>query len=616
MVELLNFGADSTQNLRGNNTMRSWALFAILCIAGVSADNLVSAQAVVQGTVLKTLYSFGNEDCVAGTFNYPQGGGALVQATNGELYGTTYGGGACGYGTAFKITRGGDLITLHHFCRQAGCPDGSFPYFGLALATDSNLYGITDEGGAHGHGTIFQMTPSGKLVTFYSFCAQNQCRDGSDPYAGLVLGADGNLYGTTRTGGTHGSGTIFRITLKGQLTTLYSFTGGSDGANPQATLVRANDGNFYGTTYGGASNNGTVFKITPSGTLTTLHSFNGRDGGASQAGLIQAADGNLYGTSKFGGAPQEGTVFKITTGGNLTTVYEFTGSEGSSPNSALIQAADGNLYGTTEGGGSAGHNGTIFNITLSGEYFELYEFPSSVYGNNLYAGLVQATDGGLYGPTQLGGAAGDGMIFRLCTSLCPFVEPLPTSAPAGTVISISGTHLAGAASVTFNGTPAAFRVVGESEIRAVVPTRATTGTVEVTLPSGILSRNVPFTVNATPNCNQWDVSGSWPVVQSNGFNYTFSLQQNGTVVTGTATGGGPPATIQGTMQGSEFSVTVYWAAEGYGLYTAAMTAAGELTNGTTYNLSNPSSTATWTTTALFKCPATSSIAASDQPFGL
>jgi uncharacterized repeat protein (TIGR03803 family) len=596
--------------------MRNWALFAILCTAWVSADNLARAQALVPGTVVNTLYSFGSHDCVAGTFNYPQGGGALVQATNGELYGTTYGGGACGYGTAFKITTSGDLITLHNFCTRADCPDGSFPYFGLVLATDSNLYGITDQGGAHGHGTIFQMTPSGKLITFYSFCAQNQCLDGSDPYAGLVLGADGNLYGTTRAGGTKGGGTVFRITLSGTLTTLYSFTGGSDGANPQATLVQANDGNFYGTTYGGASNYGTVFKITPSGTLTTLHSFNGGDGGASQAGLIQAADGNLYGTSKFGGASQDGTVFKITTGGNLTTLYEFAGSDGSWPNSALMQAADGNLYGTTETGGPGGYNGTIFKITPSGEYLELYELPSSGYGNNLYGGLVQATDGGLYGQTQLGGAASDGMIFRLCTGLCPFVEPMPTSAPAGTAISILGTDLAGATRVTFNGTVAAFRVIGVSEIRAIVPTRVTTGTIQVTIPSGTLSSNVPFTVNATPSCNQWDVSGSWPVVQSNGFNYTFSVQQNGTVVTGTAMGDGPPATIQGTMQGSEFSVTVYWAAGGYGLYTATMTAAGELTRGSTYNLSNPSSTATWTTTALFKCPAASTIATPGRSVGL
>ena len=477
--------------------MKIWAFLAILCTAWVSADNLATAQPVAPGTVVSTLYNFGNDDCVSGTFNYPQGGGTLLQASNGKLYGTTYGGGTCGYGTIFSITNSGDLVTLHRFCTQTGCPDGSFPYFGLVLAIDHNLYGITDQGGAHGHGTIFQMTPTGRLITFYSFCAQNQCQDGSDPYAGLVLGTDGNLYGTTRNGGTNGGGTVFSITPSARLTTLYSFTGRSDGANPQATLVQANDGNFYGTTYGGASNYGTVFKITPSGTLTTLHSFNGTDGGASQAGLIQAADGNLYGTSKFGGASQTGTVFKITTGGTLTTLYEFTGPDGSGPNSALMQAADGNLYGTTEAGGTPLHDGTIFKITPSGQYLKLYEFPSSGFGNNLYGGLVQATDGGLYGQTQLGGATSNGMIFRLCTSLCPFVEPMPASASAGTFISIFGTDLAGATSVTFNGRAGAFRVVGVSEISAIVPTGATTGNIQVTLPSGTLSSNVPFTVNGT-----------------------------------------------------------------------------------------------------------------------
>jgi uncharacterized repeat protein (TIGR03803 family) len=274
-------------------------------------------------------------------------------------------------------------------------------------------------------------------------------------------------------------------------------------------------------------------------------------------------------------------------------------------------AAKGNLYGTTEGGGTSGHDGTIFKITPSGGYLELYEFPSSGFGNNLYGGLVQATDGGLYGRTQLGGAASDGMVFRLCISLCPFVEPFPTSAPAGTVIRILGTDPAEATGVTFNGTVAAFRVVGATEIRAHVPAKDATGTIQVTLPSGTLSSNVPFTVTATPKCNQWDVSGTWPVVQSNGFNYTFSLQQDGIIVTGTATGDGPPATTQGTMQGSEFLVTVYWAAGGYGLYSATMSAAGQLTNGSGYNLSNPSSTATWSTTASFKCPATPAIVTPD-----
>jgi uncharacterized repeat protein (TIGR03803 family) len=604
MVELLYFGAVSTQHLRGSYIMKIWRFLAILCTVWASTNNVATAQAVVPGTVASTLYSFGNDDCVAGTFNYPQGGGALVQATNGKLYGTTYGGGICGYGTVFSITNSGDLITLHRFCTQTGCPDGSFPYFGVVLATDSNLYGITDQGGAHGHGTIFQMTPTGRFITFYSFCAQTQCLDGSDPYGGLVLGSDGNLYGTTRNGGTNGGGTIFRVTLGGSLTTLYSFTGGSDGAKPAATLVQANDGNFYGTTYGGASNNGTIFKITPTGTLTTLHTFNGTDGGASESGLMQAADGNLYGTSKFGGASQTGTVFKITTAGNLTTLYNFTGQDGAGPNSALMQAADGNLYGTTEGGGTSGHNGTIFKIDPSGQFLKLYEFPSSTFGNNLYGGLVQATDGGLYGQTQLGGSAGDGMIFRFCTSLCPFVQPFPTSASPGTVISLLGSDLAGATSVTFNGTVAAFQVVGLTEIRAYVPTNAT-GTIQVTLPGGTLSSNVPFTVNAASACSQWNVSGSWAVAQSNGFNDIFSIQQNGVVVTGTATDGGAPATIQGTMQGSEFLATVYWSTGGYGLYSATMTEDGKLTNGSGFNLSNPASTATWTTRAVFTCSATS-----------
>ncbi len=215
---------------------------------------------------------------------YPEAG--LVQATDGNLYGTTYEGGANNYGTVFKITPSGTLTTLYSFCSPVGCPDGdgANPLAGLLQATNGNLYGTTSGGGTNSEGTVFEITPAGELTTLYSFCSQVGCTDGGNPYAGLLQATNGDLYGTTYGGGAGIRGTVFKITPSGMLTTLYSFCqqggGCSDGASPAAGLVQATNGNFYGTTqYGGVDGYGTVFKITPSGTLTTLHSFeNAPDG--------------------------------------------------------------------------------------------------------------------------------------------------------------------------------------------------------------------------------------------------------------------------------------------------------------------------------------------------
>ncbi len=245
------------------------------------------------------------------------------------------------------------LTTLHSFAGQP--TDGAYPYAVLIQATDGNFYGTTGNGGANSSGTVFRLTPAGALTTLYSFCPQPGCADGEDPFAGLVQATDGNFYGTADAGGTHngnclsGCGTIFEVTAGGKLTTLHSFDA-SDGAFPSAGLVQASDGNFYGTTWGGGTYNaycpygcGTVFEITPSGTLTTLHSFAGypTDGASPHAGLIQANDGNLYGTTEFGGASGScsigcGTVFKITASGRLTMLHSFDSSDGGFPTAGLV----------------------------------------------------------------------------------------------------------------------------------------------------------------------------------------------------------------------------------------------------------------------------------------
>jgi MYXO-CTERM domain-containing protein len=238
--------------------------------------------------------------------------------------------------------------------------------------------------------------------------------DGLQPRAGLLRASDGNFYGTTSLGGSAGGyGTVFRITPAGVLTTLYSF-GLADGHAPQGALVEGPDGNFYGVTNtGGPDNAGTVFKITPSGTLTTLHAFNISDGDLPAAGLTLGGDGNFYGTTMCGGPSSTcyGTIFKITPGGSFTTLRFFSSADGGgAPTAAMTVGSDGNLYGTADP--------VIFKITLSGAYTPLYQFGFS----GPLSGLTLANDGNFYGVTANGGANNAGSVFQMT--------------PAGTVTTI------------------------------------------------------------------------------------------------------------------------------------------------------------------------------------
>ncbi len=384
--------------------------------------------------ILTTLHSFSGPDG-----GYPTAG--LIQGREGNFYGTTTEGGASNDGTIFKITPAGMLTTLNSFYLTAG----DFSEAPLVQASDGNFYGTAASGGFHGVGSVFKITPSGTLTGLYSFCSLSKCSDGDAPYAWLVQGSDGNLYGTTPYGGTNNGGTVFKITLSGTLTTLYSFcsqSNCSDGAEVYAGLVLASDGNFYGTTaYGGANDDcsgvhdpgcGTVFKITPDGTLTTLYSFCSQPGCADGQypfnGVIQARGGNFYGvTTSAGGncSPNCGTVFKITPAGELTTLYTFCSQsgcpDGNQPAAPLVQASDGNFYGTTELGG-ANNDGTLFKITPGGTLTTLHSF-DGIDGAYPEGGLVQGLPGTFYGTTPSGGANNEGTVFRLTIvrtcSVCP-----------------------------------------------------------------------------------------------------------------------------------------------------------------------------------------------------
>jgi uncharacterized repeat protein (TIGR03803 family) len=382
---------------------------------------------VTPSGVFNVIYAFTNGLDGA----YPRA--ALIVGSDGNFYGTAAYGGSNGVGTVFKMSTSG-VFTLLCSLRTNNI-DGQHLEAALVEGSDGDFYGTTAYGGASGGGTVFKITPTGVLTTLRSFTGSGT--DGSEPTAPLIQGPDGNFYGTTAYGGTRGSGTVFRITPQGVWTNLHSFTNGIDGALPWAALVLGTDGNFYGTTYsGGTYGYGTIFTITSAGALTPLYSFsNGTDGGEPYAALVQGDNGNFYGTSHgasnlYPGTNSIGTVFEITPWGYLTTLYSFTnGVDGANPTAGLILGKDGKFYGAAELGGIIGWGGsigqigrilagtqgwgTIFTLTQDGGFAPLFVFAGGSEGQNPGAGLIQAANGLFYGVTERGGTNDDGTVFQM-----------------------------------------------------------------------------------------------------------------------------------------------------------------------------------------------------------
>ena len=332
--------------------------------------------------------------------------GIIAQGRDGNLYSGSSAGGVLGYGAAYKITPAGVPTTLYSFSDNG---DGSYPYGGLTLGTDGNFYGTAYSGGFGGarYGTVFKETPGGAFSILYTFADGT---DGALPISPPIQGTDGNFYGTTCTdcngSAATGFGSIYRITTSGTFSVLYTCDGTICYA-PEGPLVQGTDGNFYGTSaYGGGFGN--IFKITSAGKLTVLYNFDSTHGAYPIAGLVQGSDGNFYGTTVDGGSKGAGVVFKITPTGKITVLHNMNGAtDGSAPYAGLVQATDGNLYGANEAGGAVsfdcpGGCGTLFKVTTKGAFSILYNFDQTT-GQLPYSALMQHTNGLIYGGTQLGG---------------------------------------------------------------------------------------------------------------------------------------------------------------------------------------------------------------------
>jgi uncharacterized repeat protein (TIGR03803 family) len=358
----------------------------------------------------------------------PYGGPSLDRF--GNVYGTTYAGGAFGAGSVYQLSLRNSFWKFTRLYSFKAGSDGTGPGFGtLAIAADCALFGTTEGGG--NFGVAFELRPtantcptSGATWTESVVHSFGSGSDGAQPIGGLVLDAAGNFYGTTSLGGASGNGTVFKATRSGQTWTespIYSFTGGNDGTNPPAGVTLDAQGNLFGTTsFGGANMVGVVYELSPSGsgwTQKVLYNFQGQNDGQYPVGGVVHRAGKIYGGTFSGGVNGGGTVYELSpsgTGWKLTTLHSFTGSFGG-PYNKLIFDANGNLYGTTNGDGANG-KGSVFKLTPSNgtwTFTDLYDFTGGDDGGTPYGSLAVDAQGNIFGTADLGGTKNLGVVFEI-----------------------------------------------------------------------------------------------------------------------------------------------------------------------------------------------------------
>ena len=356
----------------------------------------------------------------------------------GNLYGTTLSGGPDGYGVVYKLNRQGTEYSYHLLYSFTGYEDGDDIQYGIAIGPDGKLYGAATQS-LNGYGSVFSLSPRPTLckvascrwrfALLHTFMGRP---DGAYPYgtSKLVFRQDGTIYGSTYFGGVVGYGTIYQLKnsiLGWQESVVYSFAGYDDGSQPWHNIVIGNDGNLYGTTYDGGlypPGDGTVFQLSPSSvgwvkTILANFSRNGDAGGIIQAGLITDAAGNFYGATTSGGAGGGGTVFEVSPSANgwvLKVLYSFVGGNYGGPAGNMVIDPHGNLYGTTIRDGANGA-GSIFKLTHRSDghwdYVTLHDFTGALDGAQPTGDLVRDASGILYGTTSGGGTGYGGVVWSL-----------------------------------------------------------------------------------------------------------------------------------------------------------------------------------------------------------
>ncbi|WP_245585195.1 chitobiase/beta-hexosaminidase C-terminal domain-containing protein [Solimonas flava] len=502
--------------------------------------------ASAQSATLRTLHSF------AGSADGSAPLAALVQGTDGNFYGTTRIDGAGGFGTAFKITPTGTLTTLYTF---NGGANGGQPAAPLLEGSDGNFYGTTQSGGNSGHGTAFRLSPSGTLTTLYSFSGG---ADGGAPSAALVAGSDGKFYGTTSTGGSGGYGTLFKLTSSGSLTTLHAFDGITDGLYPEGDLVLGDDGNLYGTASGGGDGGGgcgTAFRSSTDGTFALLHTFTCGSDGEHPAGLALGLDGQFYGVT-HPSSGSDGSFFRLTKSGSVSVLHFFSDSD--NPAAALVQGTDGNFYGMTDGNRRGSGCGTAFTISPTGAFKALYTLAcDGSTGAYPKASLIQAQDGAFYGTTSGGGPQDKGTIFKLVitAAAAPTFSPAAGTYTGTQTVTLSSSTAGAAIHYTTDGTAPTLdsplysgplTVSGNTTIKAIavaggfatsaVATAAYTIQSPAATPTfspsaGTYTRSQAVTISdSTPGATiHYTLDGSTPTATSSVYNSPITVSQSATI---------------------------------------------------------------------------------------
>jgi uncharacterized repeat protein (TIGR03803 family) len=422
--------------------------------------------------------------------------GALVQGPDGALYGTSTAGGAYGQGAFFTLTPTGQVQILYNFCNGPKCSAGAYPSaVTLMLRPDGHFLGFTALGGTLGGGTVFDVDDTGDMTVLYNF---QHSQGISLP---LIVGGDGQFYGISQSGGPFTCGGIISYVNGGSgnpIQSIYNFNG--NGPCQPTALVVGTDGNFYGTTYFTASRGGVscgaFFKLTLNGNFSVVHTFDLREG-CTPASLTLGNDGNFYGTSTLNNG-----IFKITPAGNVTVLQTLNRNEGLFVVPGLVEGNDGNFYGAANAGGNAANwlcfglgCGTLFQMTPSGNLTVIHDFDFNT-GAWPATAPIQHTNGLFYGDAAGGSSWGQGGVFySLNDNLAPFAALTPYAASVGTPVEILGQGFTSSSTVSFNGTPAiSVQVSSATRLTATVPTGATTGLVTVTTSSGPLTSNQPFIV--------------------------------------------------------------------------------------------------------------------------
>lgn len=493
--------------------------------------SLLLATTVASSQSYTKLYSYTIGAGAYSGIGFPQ---IMSQGRDANLYSTISNAGTHNVGSVYMMTTGGAPSTIYSFCSLTSCTDGQYPFGGVTLGFDGNFYGTTQSGGSHGVGSVFKITPTGTLTTLWNFANGT---DESVPLYTTVLGKDNNMYGVSLGQYVGQYGAFFKVSSAGAFKVLKDFAY-TNGATPSLP-IQGTDGNFYGTAQGGGDPTckcGVVYKATTAGAITVLHNFKGypTDGYRPDSVLVQGNDGNFYGTTYQGGAHNQGTVFKITPTGTFTLLYSFFYGGGTSfdpvlPEAGLTLGPDGNFYGVGTAGGTK-NAGAIFKITPSGSESVLYNFcaVTCTDGFGPATALVLHTNGKFYGNTN-GNSLGGSVFYSLDVGFSPLVDLVNWTTTVGKTVEILGQGFTGTTKVSFNGVNAPFNNVSDTYMTATVPAGALTGPVTVTTFTGSMTSNRKFLV----------------VPQVKSFAPTSGIVGSGVVITGVSLTQATKVTIGG-----------------------------------------------------------------------